>query len=431
MKNYKKFILFWLSQSVSQLGSAMTGFALILWTYGQNRSAMSVSLMSFFNYAPYILVSLFAGTVVDRHGKKAVMLISDSAAALATTAILFLTVGGKLSVWHIYAVNAVIGLANAFQQPAAAVAVGKLAPKEKMSNVSGLNSFSQNLVTVLNPVIAAAVYSFGGLKTVLAIDILSFLFAFFVLMFAVDIEEERAEIGTDKKTGVFSGTREGFAFLKSQRGILYIMLTLAMINFFSRLTYENILSPMILSRSGGNGNVLGIVNAVMGIGGIVGGAVVSAKKSRSDSVKTIYFSAAVSFLFGDLLMAVGRNAAMWCFAAAAASLPIPFLMAGQNVIMYEKVPEEMQGRVFAARNAIQFCTIPIGILLGGFLADRVFEPFMRSDNALQNALSVIVGSGEGSGMAVMFLCTGVLGTLASVFSYSNKEIRKLKTEDDP
>ncbi len=422
MKNYKRFILFWLSQSVSQLGSAMTGFALILWTYEQNRSAMSVSLMSFCNYVPYIIVSLFAGAFVDRHSKKAIMLIADSAAALCTLAVLALTISGKLAVWNIYAVNTVIGFMNAFQQPASAVAVGKMVPKEKLSNVSGMNSFSSNLVTVLNPVIAAFVYSFGGLKAILLIDIFSFLCAFFVLLFAIHISEEYEKM---QKSSVFSGTMEGFKFLKVEKGLLFIMLTMAMINFFSRLTYENILSPMIISRSGSN-VVLGIVNAVMGIGGVVGGIIVSAGKGSKNNIKMIYFSAAVSFLFGDMLMAVGRNSVMWSLAAIAASLPVPFLMAGQNVIMYERIPEKMQGRVFAVRNAVQFSTIPFGILLGGFLADYVFEPFMKAENLISNALSVIVGRGEGSGMAVMFICTGIIGFIISILSYRNKEIQKLK-----
>lgn len=422
MKNYKSFILFWLSQCISQLGSAMTGFALILWTYEQSRSAMSVSLMSFCSYVPYILVSLFAGAFVDRHSKKSIMLISDSIAAICTLTVLALTVSGKLSVWSIYVVNAVIGFMNAFQQPAAAVAIGKMVPKEKLSNVSGMNSFSSNLVTVLNPVIAAFVYSFGGLKIILLIDILSFLCAFFVLLFAVHISEEYTY---SEKSFFFSDLKVGFKFLKNEKGLLFIMLTLAMINFFSRLTYENILSPMILSRSGSS-VTLGIVNALMGIGGIVGGIVVSAGKGSKNNVKMIYVSAAVSFVLGDLLMAVGRNAVIWSLAAFAASFPIPFIMAAQNVIMYEKVPEKMQGRIFAARNAIQFSSIPLGILLGGFLADYVFEPFMKSDNLIANVFSSIVGSGEGSGMAIMFLCTGISGFIISILSYQNKEIQKFK-----
>ena len=101
------------------------------------------------------------------------------------------------------------------------------------------------------------------------------------------------------------------------------------------------------------------------------------------------------------------------------------VMAGQNVIMYNRIPEEMQGRVFAVRNAIQFCTIPVGILLGGFLADYVFEPFMKSGVFLSDCLALIVGKSEGNGMAVMFLITGFLGFLVSCFSYRIPEIRKL------
>lgn len=64
------YIIFWLSQSVSQLGSAMTGLALMIWTYKQTDSTMTVSLMTFCSYMPYILVSLLAGSFIDKHSKK-------------------------------------------------------------------------------------------------------------------------------------------------------------------------------------------------------------------------------------------------------------------------------------------------------------------------------------------------------------------------
>lgn len=109
----------------------------------------------------------------------------------------------------------------------------------------------------------------------------------------------------------------------------------------------------------------------------------------------------------------------------AASLPVPFIMAANNVIMYAKVPQEMQGRVFAVRNAIQYSTIPIGILLGGVLADYVFEPFMRSGAPPVHILEKLVGAGNGSGMACMFLCTGMFGFIISCVSYKNKDIQAL------
>lgn len=422
MRQFHKYILFWLSQSISQLGSAMTSFALILWTYEQKQSAMAVSLMSFCNYVPFILVSLIAGSFVDRHSKKAVMLLADSIAAVCSFGVLALSFGGNLQVWNIYAVNLIIGIMNAFQQPASAVAVGRIVPQEKLSTVSGMNSFSSNLTNVLSPVLSAFIFSFGGLKVILMIDLASFLIAFLTLACVIHIPEEKIEI---HKQTIFAGTKEGLDFLKNEKGILYIMLTMALINFFSRLTYENILSPMILARSSGSNEALGIVNAVMGIGGIAGGIIVSFKKPSKKNVKMIYYSAALSFLLGDILMAIGRNAFLWSLAGAAASLPIPFIQAGQNVILYSKIPQEMQGRVFAVRNSIQYCTIPFGILLGGFLADYVFEPFMKTHHLLADYLKIIVGNSDGSGMAVMFLMTGICGFLISCLAYKTPEIRRL------
>ena len=421
-KSFKKYILLWLSQSVSGLGSSMTGFALMLWAYGRNHSAMSVSLMSFCNYVPYVFLSLFVGGFIDRHKKKTIMLVSDSRAAAGSLIVLVFLFAEHLAVWNIYAMNVVIGVTNAFQQPASAVATGWLVPEGKISNVSGMNSFSNNLIVVFSPMLAAFLFATGGLPLILLIDLVSFAFAFSILLFFIAIPEQPWK---ETHNSPFAGIAEGFAFLKKEKGILYIMLTMALINFFSRLTYENILSPMILARSFGDSITLGIVNACMGMGGIEGGIIVSMKKESQHKAIAIYVSAALSFLFGDLMMAVGQNVFWWSAAAVAASLPIPFVMANQNTILYRKIPAAMQGRVFAVRNAIQYSTIPVGIILVGYLADYVFEPFMDSGNGLAGMLGKIVGNSAGSGMAAMFLCTGLCGFAISIASCFNREIMKL------
>lgn len=422
MENFKKYIVLWLSQSISQLGSSMTAFALVLWTYEQTHSALSISIISFYNYVPYILTSIFIGSFVDSHSKKTVMLVSDCIAALASLFTLGFLMAGNLSVGHIYIINMMVGVSTAFQQPASSVAIAKIVPENKLSNVSGMNSFSSNLVIVFSPMLAAVLFSVGGLPLILLVDLFSFAAAFCVLLFLIHIPEQLTK---EKFKSPFAEILFGFHFLKTEKGILYIMLTMAAINFFSRLTYENILSPMILARSSENNLVLGIVNACMGVGGIIGGLLVSVKKESRKKAGMIYISAALSFLLGDLTMAVGRNVICWSFAALAASLPIPFIMAGQNLILYKKIPENMQGRVFAVKNAVQYSTIPLGILLGGYLSDYVFEPFMLSDSDAVAFLEKIVGTGAGSGMAVMFLCTGICGFAMSIFSLFNKEIQKL------
>ncbi len=422
MVSFYRYVVLWLSQGVSQLGSSMTAFALVLWMYEQSSSALAVSVMSFCQFVPYLLVSVFAGVFVDRHRKKVVMLVSDGVAALASLSVLVFFLAGTLSPWHIYLMNVIVGITTAFQQPAASVAVAKIVPEDKLSNVSGMNSFSSNLVVVFSPMLAAVFFSAGGLPLILFCDLLSFLTAFCVLLFLIAIPEE---LGREEFVSPFAGIGVGFRFLKREKGLLYLMVTMAMLNFFSRLTYENILSPMILARSSSDSVVLGSVNGCMGIGGILGGVLVSVKGESRKKADLIYRSAALSFLLGDLVMAVGRNVFFWSFAAFAASLPLPFLMAAQNLILYKKVPEAIQGRVFAARNVLQFCTIPFGILLGGYLADHVFEPLMSSGIGVADFLGKIVGTGAGSGMAVMFLCTGICGFFMSIAALSNKEIQKL------
>jgi hypothetical protein len=280
----------------------MTSFALIIWAYKQTNSAMSVSLMTFFSYLPYIIISVFAGIFIDKHRKKAIMLCSDSIAALCSLTVFIMLLTGKLEIWHIYIVNSIVGFMNAFQSPAEAVAVGIMVPKEKYAKASGMNSFSSSLLTVATPMLAASISSFGGLSGVICIDLMTFLFAFVVLAFFIMIPENLEKMKkhhNNEKQGIFHGFKEGMSFLFSHKGIWYIIISMAVMNFFSRLTYENILSPMILARSNGNNNVLGLVSAILGVGGIIGGLIVSVGKLAKDNIKLIYFSAAFSFLLGD------------------------------------------------------------------------------------------------------------------------------------
>lgn len=423
-KQYNYFILFWASQAISQLGSSMTGFALIIWAFKQTGSAMTVSLLTFFSYLPYILVSLLAGSLIDRHKKKHIMLLSDSIAFLCSVVIALLLITGRLQIWHIYLINSITGLMNSFQSPASSVAVGIMVPEDKLSNASGMNSLSSSMLTVITPMLAGLVSSFWGLKGIIIIDMLTFCFAFVILLFFIKIPEV-IEKNSLSGSSVVTGCKEGFAFLFRHKGIWYLIISMSFMNFFSRLTYENILPAMLLARSGGNDTVFGLVSGLLGIGGIAGGLYTSFFKLPGNSIKTIYFSAAFSFILGDLLMGLGRNPWIWCIAGLAASVPIPFINASTNVILYHCVPAKMQGRVFAVRNAVQYATIPIGILLGGILADYVFEPLMQSDHMIALVLRRIVGTGNGSGMAVMFLCTGILGCLTSILWYKNRDIQKL------
>ncbi|NCB32795.1 MAG: MFS transporter [Erysipelotrichia bacterium] len=419
----RAFILFWLSQAVSQLGSAMTSFALVIWAYKQTGSAMTVSLLTFCSYLPYVLVSFFAGAFVDRHSKKTILLVSDSIAALCTVFVFFLVRANQLSVEYVCFVNTVIGISNAFQNPASTVAVGLMVPKENLAAASGMNSFSSNLLCVVSPVLAAAILAAGGLRAILIADFSTFLADFLTLLFLIQIRETARE--HKEELSVIASARDGMHFLKFHRGLLQLILCMAFMNFFSAVTYENILGPMLLARTGGNDAIYGTVSAVLGIGGIIGGLYVSLFRMPAKSIRTIGLCGALSFALGDLLMGLGQNLSVWIPAGLFASISFPLIAAAQNVILYKHVPTEMQGRVFSVRNALQYASIPCGILLGGFLADHVFEPFMQGHADLALFLQKLVGTGPGSGMAVMFLCTAVLGSLSCILCTRGNAIRTL------
>ena len=133
LKELKNFILLWSTQSLSQFGSAMTNFALIIYLYEKTGSALQTAFLSICSYAPYVLMSIFAGALSDRWNKRKVMLVCDVVAALCSVSVFVLIPTDLLVPWHMYAVNAVNGLMNTVQQPASDVSMSLITPEKYSS----------------------------------------------------------------------------------------------------------------------------------------------------------------------------------------------------------------------------------------------------------------------------------------------------------
>ena len=131
------FLLFWSSQSFSSLGSAMTGYALVIWSYTRSGSALRTAMLMVSTYAPYVLLSIFAGALSDRWNKKRTLLVCDLIAACTTVAALILLRGGMLRIWHLYLINGIGGMSNTLQQPASEVATTRILPKKYYQKVGG------------------------------------------------------------------------------------------------------------------------------------------------------------------------------------------------------------------------------------------------------------------------------------------------------
>lgn len=104
---------------------------------------------------------------------------------------------------------------------------------------------------------------------------------------------------------------------------------------------------------------------------------------------------------------------LWYAAAFGSYLLAAVMNINMDILIREKVPLDMQGRVFSAKSTLQNCTIPPALLLGGLLADTVFEPLMAADSPAQRVLSGLFGTGKGSGIGLMFFIIGIAGMLVS------------------
>lgn len=109
-------------------------------------------------------------------------------------------------------------------------------------------------------------------------------------------------------------------------------------------------------------------------------------------------------------------------------LPIPLMNANLDVLFRTHIPVKMQGRVYAARNSLQFFTIPLGYLLGGALVDTVFEPFIAAQTP-ESLFCCLFGTGKGSGAAFLFLVLGFLGVAVCLGFRRSKLIRGLEAND--
>ena len=233
LSEMRTFLLLWVTQAFSGLGSAMTSYALLIWSYTQEGSALVTALLGVSSYAPYVICSIFAGALSDRWDKRKTMLVCDLLAALTTVCTLVLLKLELLEVWHLYVINAVNGLMNTVQGPAFEVATTAVLPRKHYQKVGGLNQLSGSLNGILTPVLAMAMIGFAGLDGVFIFDLVTFAAAFLVLLVFIRIPENHQ---TDKeKESFLEAIRDGLHFLREKRGIFTLILFLAAINLVASM----------------------------------------------------------------------------------------------------------------------------------------------------------------------------------------------------
>ena len=417
----KNFYVFWSTQELSQLGSAMTNFALTLWLYQETGSALQTALLSICSYAPYVILSIFAGTLSDKWDKKRTMLVCDTFAACCTVLVFVLLKTGLLCIWHMYLLNAVNSLMNTVQRPASDVAITLITPKKYYQKTSALRSFSRSLITILHPMFATSCYALGGMNAVIIVDLCSFFVAFLALLLFVQIPPVKAYAAEGKET-LLASAKAGLKCLSQNRMVLMLIFFLAGVNLIAS-AFNAVLPAFVLPRENGGEAVLGIVTSFAGIAMLAGSLIASVLPPPKDRIRLIVITMLFSLTTDNFLMSLTRTPIIWCIAQILGYLPVPLMSTSLDVIVRTTIPTEMQGRVYSCRNTLQFFTIPIGYFFGGWMVDIICEPFMENISK-DGILAIMFGIGKGSGAGMMIFILGLLGmTICLVFGRILKKYR--------
>ena len=422
----RTFTIIWFGQFVSSLGTGMTRFAFLIWAYQQTAAdgnpATTLALLGFFAWLPYILLSPIAGVWVDRLDRRLVLVLADLGSGLTTAVVLLLYLTGDLQIWHLYLLEGLTSAFDAFQGPAYIAATSTLLSKQAYGRANGMRSLAQDGSQIAAPVLAGVLLPWIGIDGVMGIDLATFGVAMLTLLL-VKLPVVRQTIAREQKERFLTQVSFGFRYIFARKGLLGLMLIFMGIEFFATLTYFAVLPALILGRTGGDETALGIVQAALGGAGFVGGLLLSIWGLPRRKIHAIFGFCALSFLCGDLLFATGRTLTAWIIAACVAAVFIPFIVGADRTIWQSKVAPHLQGRVFSIAGMFRGAMKPLGYLLAGPLADRVFGPAMQPGGALTPIFGWLVGTGPGAGIGLMFVCTAVLGAIMSLSGYFFRPIR--------
>ncbi len=426
----RTFLVLWSSQVLSWIGSGMAGFAVGVWAYEQTGSVSKFALITFFGVLPGLLAGPFLGVLVDRWDRRLCIIVGDTVSALSTVFLLLLTWSEHgLSVWHIYLVTGVNSLFNGLQQPAFSASVALLVERDQLSRAAGLTQVGQAAPMLLSPLLAAAVFAFGGLEWVLMVDLFAALVA--VLLVSL-VRVPKPEIKSPTALGGDGWKSEigvAWSYLWQRRGLAILGLVFAGFNFSAGMVHV-LLAPLILGLS--DPQTLGAVLSLMSVGFLGGGLLATWTKGPRRRVPTILLlmglQAVAIFVvgLGQVIPVIGAGLFFYMFL-------MPLTSTSSEVLWQRKVAPELMGRVFGIRRLIALATVPLGQLLAGPLTEGFFQPLLASGGGASAVILGTKAAGQSEAISLLLTCLGFfvfgvvcLGAASRSLRYLEEEVPDVK-----
>jgi len=353
---HPNFRLFFWGQLVSVIGIWMQVTAQQWLVYRITGSQTSLGLVTFVNFLPVLLLSLFMGVIVDQFPRRKLLLITKSWFMLLAGLLALLTWLDIIQYWHILLLAFLLGIGNALDMPTRQAFVVELVDDDKsdVMNAIGLNSTLFNIARIIGPAIGGAIVATLGEAPAFFINGLSYL----AVIFALLLMKFSLPPITSSRTNPLEKMKDGFRYIFGEKAILGLVVMVAAFSMvgFGALTLVPVFAMDILHIGAtGFGNLL----SWQGAGALIGALLL-----------VIYG------VLGPAIIGLALSRTPWVSMAFMALLGYSFItqLVFTNTLIQTIVPDELRGRVLSTYTWALGGFYPIGSLGMGFLGDQIGAP---------------------------------------------------------
>lgn len=364
----KKYFTMLAGQSVSLITSGILQMSIIFYLTAKTNSAMVLSIATLMGFLPQAVIGPFAGTFVDRHSRKGVMIGADLMIAATGGFLAVVSVFMELPIWLIMLVLFVRSIGNAFHSPASSAVTPLMVPQDQLTKCAGYNSTMQAAVSLISPAAAAFLYSVWSLSTIILLDIIGAVLACGVVA-VLSIPNPPICPG-ESQYSFFRDMKEGYFELKKNKG-LFALLWIGTAYMFFFMPISALYPLMSMGYFRGTPTHASIAEIAFAGGMLAGGILLSVWggfKNRIFSIGLSVLVMGVSIAISGLLPTNAFFIFVIC--CTVMGLTSPFYGV-QNALFQEQLPPEYLGRVFSLLGSVMSFAMPLGLLCSGIFAERI------------------------------------------------------------
>ena len=418
----KVFLIVWLGQLISSIGSGLTSFGLNVYVFEQSQSALACSIVTLCAFLPMVLLTPFSGVLADKFSRKNLMLIGDSFSAVCVLVLLVMVITKNDNVVMICICVFCSSIFSSLMDPSYKAAVTDLLTADQFSKAGGLIQLASAAKFLISPIIAGIIIKLEGINTILLIDICTFFVTLGAVILVGKQMEESQQLNLDSKLDFFKDFAEGWKSLMRNQGVVVLMFLSALITFYVGFI-ETLLTPMLLELT--DSTTLGVITSVSAIGMLVTSIILGVKGIKNGYVKLLAIGFAI---MGCMIGVVGcvTNLIMIAAFGFLFFAMIPVTNTCIEVLLRSNLDHDKQGREWGLISLLTQSGYIVAYSISGALADYIFNPMLRADGLLANSVGKIVGTGEERGIAFMMVICGLSMIILSVIIYRNKVMRAVE-----